>query len=458
MKLNATSLTAAGTLWAASLIAAWYAGKHQTTSSLAAVQAGASAAGARAISTPDNSPGGRRGASIGPAGTNPSKPLTAKQIIAKVTGSMRAGSMMNPMGTMKSMALLDEIRPEDIPAALAEVEGLRDQQQRMMLQMALLGKWAETDAPAAMQYAEEHPAGAGMMAQMAKLSVAAAWAEKDPDAVWAWYKAQPEDDKSGTMGGNMVLASLFSQMAAQDPAQAFRRLEELDGAGRQMALAGMFQASLFDEEKRSAILAQVDALPDTAERTQARQAMLGQWAMMAPDEALDWVKSRPAAEQGNLREAMGPMLMMSEPKKGADFLLDGATDEQKPQRYLQVIASWAALDTNAAGTWLSEQPQGPHLDDARLSFVGIAAQKDPESAMAWAGTIENPDKRVVATVQAFQAWQKTDAAAAETALTAADLTPEQMQIVRDTPIAPTAGAFPLTIPAVPAVTKEATKQ
>jgi hypothetical protein len=112
------------------------------------------------------------------------------------------------------------------------------------------------------------------------------------------------------------------------------------------------------------------------------------------------------------------------------MMLEGATDEAKPKIYSTIISQWAAMDTNAAGTWLREQPQGPQLDDARSSFVRAASMKDPESAMAWASTISSSESRVSATTVAFKAWQKRDAAAAEQALSRSGLTPEQMEMVR----------------------------
>lgn len=452
MKTNPIILATTGVLWIGSLAAAWHFGKQQGASSgpHSSGAQGTDAAAASAPGAPGSSSASGRKSIRTAVEEAAAKPMTVKQILAKATAGMRNGSM-NPMGMMKSMALLDAIRLEDIPEALAEVEAMQDAQQKMMLQMSLLGKWAEQDGPAAMKYAEEHPAGNGMMSQVAKMSVASTWAEKDPEAVWAWYKGQPEGQKGGMMGGNMVLSAVFAQMAAQDPAQAFKRLDEIDGPGRQMALAGMFQASMFDEAKRTAILDQVNALPDESERTTAKQMMLGQWAMMAPEDAMKWVATQPAAEQAQLRETMGTMFMMSDPKKGAAFLLEGATDEQKPQRYMQVVASWAATDTTAAGTWLNEQPQGPHLDDARTAFVQNAAGKDPESAMVWAGTITDPAKRTIATGTAYQTWKKKDPSAADAALAASGLTAEQQQQARDTKAIPgdsVSGSF-FRIPAAP---------
>jgi hypothetical protein len=141
---------------------------------------------------------------------------------------------------------------------------MTDPQSKMLLYMAVLGKWAETDGPEAMAYAQEHSKTLGMMGQMAKMSVAGAWSEKDPEAVWTWYNDNRGSADSGPMGGQMVLMSLFSSLAARDPDLAFKRLAELDGSGKQMALAGMFQSALFDDAKRTTLLTHIDALEDPA--------------------------------------------------------------------------------------------------------------------------------------------------------------------------------------------------
>ena len=358
------------------------------------------------------------------------KPLTVKQILAKVNASMRGGSMQNPSSMMRVMGLLDKIRPEDVQEALAEAEAITDPQARGMVVMCLLAKWAEIDGPAAMKYAEEHATGSGPMGQMGKMSVAGAWAEQDPEAVWEWYQEQSDKGGGGTTGGSLALVSLFASMAEHDLDLAFKRLAEIGGPGKLMALTGMFQSALFDDDKRLQILEKVDALPDEDERKQAKQMMLGQWAMLAPEQAVEWVKTQPQAEQRELREIMGTMLMMSDPKKGADWMMEGVTDEEMPKAYSQVVSRWASMDANAAATWLKEQPQGPQLDEARKSFVNATSQKDPPNAMAWAATITNPDLRVKATKTAYQAWQAKDSAAADQALANSGLDEAQIQAVK----------------------------
>lgn len=435
MKLTPLSLTAAALVWIATLAGAWHFGKSQSGNGSGAsgnnpetASSGKGSSSSSATASGRHLPGSAPGADA-----DASKPMSVKTILAMMKEKMRGGGAQNPAAMMKVMGLLDKIRAEDIPEALTEAESLTDPQQKMTLLMALLGKWAESDGPAAMKYAEEHSSGMGLMAQMAKASVAGTWAEKDPEAVWKWYKDLGEKDTGGVMGGNMVLASLFANLAAKDQDAAFNRLQEIEGAGRAMALAGLLQSALFDPEKRDSLFTKINTLPDESERKQARQMMLGQWAMLAPEDAASWVKSQPAKDQGELRETMGGMLMMSDPQKGAAFLIEGATEEEKPKRYASVVGPWAHLDTNAAGKWLSAQPQGPHLDEARQSFVGAASEKDPESAMVWAGTITDETKRTAGITTAYNAWKKKDPAAADAALAKSGLTDEQISGIKSPP-------------------------
>jgi hypothetical protein len=152
--------------------------------------------------------------------------------------------------------------------------------------------------------------------------------------------------------------------------------------------------------------------------------------MFAPDQAIEYMKTQPSEEQSELRSLMGNMLIMSNPKKGAAFMLEGATEEEKPQRYESVINSWAHQDPNAAGNWLNEQPKGPQLDKAKRAFVFAAAEKDSPSAMVWASTITEPEGRQAATTFAYTVWKRKDPAAAEQALNASGLTAQQLDQVR----------------------------
>lgn len=359
------------------------------------------------------------------------KPQSVKQLFAQLKVAMRPGAMQNPMVMMRAMALLDKLRPEDLPEALLEAEAMKDQQAKMMVFMAVLGKWAEQDGPAAMKYAEDHAKDLGATGAVLKMSVVAAWAEQDPDAVWTWYQNSKDKDSGGILGGNqMLLMSIFSNLMTHDPDNAFKRLGELDKEGRTMALSGMCQTALFDDAKRQDLLNRIKTMPDAAEQAQARQMLVSQWVILAPDEAVAWVGKQPAEEQKEMRESVGTMFMMSDPKKGAAFMLEGATAEEQPKIYARVVSSWAATNPDAAAEWLASQGDGPELDQARSSLAYTLGEKKPAAAMANVKSITDPELRFSAAGTVYRKWQATDPAAANQALDNAGLTAEQVQQIR----------------------------
>ena len=429
MKANPLFILAGAVLWIGTLIGTYQFGHRHGTAQLATTPAGATAAGGntRAASNSRSGTDGGGRSSQRPA----DKPLTVKQLFAQVKAAMRPGSMQNPMAITRAMALLDKLRPEDIPAALLEAEAMKDQQSKMMVYMGILGKWAEQDGPAAMKYAEDHAKDLGATGAVLKRSVVATWAEKDPDAVWAWYQGSKEKDSGGMFGVNqMVLMSIFSNLMTNDPDTAFKRLDELDKGGRTMALAGMSQTALFDDTKRQTLLDRIKAMPDAEERTQARQMLLSQWVMLAPDEVTAWVGQQPAADQKELRDRVGTMFMMNDPKKGAAFIMEGATAEEKPALYAKVVGSWAATNPDAAASWLAEQGDGPELDQARSSLGFSMSDKNPVDAMAKVRAITDADQRFTAASMVYAKCQSADPVAADKALDNAGLTPEQVSKIR----------------------------
>jgi hypothetical protein len=427
MQINPTVILAGAVLWIGTLAGAYQIGHHPHAGS------SAESAATAAAGNPRHSRATHAGAdgSALDRSRAADKQLTVKQVFAQLKATMRPGSMQNPVVMMRAMALLDKLSPGDLPEALKQAEAMNDPQAKMMVYMAVMGKWAEHDGAAAMKYAEEHAKDLGTTGAVMKMSVAASWAESDPNAVWEWYKSNKDKNTGGMFGGNqMVLMSVFSSLMANDPDTAFKRLDELDPAAKTMALAGMSQTALFDDAKRQSLLDRIDAMPDGSGRTQARQMLLSQWTMLAPDEATAWVKQQPAAEQKDLRDSMGGVLMMTDPNKGASFMLEGAAEQDKPNIYAKIVGTWASMNSDAACTWLDSHGSGPELDQARSTLVNSISDKKPAEAMSRTMGITDTDTRLASASSVYQKWQSKDAAAANQALDNAGLSAAQVQQIR----------------------------
>ncbi len=420
--------------WVATLAGAWWLGHHSGATAEANRQAVLSPAAIEAPGKP-KAPG-----QAGPKTSDESPGSEAggrgfEEVFAQVKRLMRPGMAGNPMASMKVLTLLAQIREEDLVKALEAAEEFTDPQGKMMIHMVLLSRWAEKDAPAALRYAEENLKGQGMMHNMVKMSVLSAWAEHDPSAAWEHFQQLDAEASDGGMMGErgMMVMGLFSSMASKDLDAAFTRFDQLEDENeRRMALMGLGMAGT-NEEIRQRLMEKISALPDAEERKSTRAAVLGQLAMFEPDQAIALTASLPPEEKREVSRQMGSMLLMNDPKKGAAFILENAEPDKKAEAYDQIIGQWAGMNTNAAGAWLGEQPQGPELDNARATFARIASGKDPESAMEWAKTVSQEEARSKAVGQVYQTWKKKDEAAANAALERAGLNTEQLQRLREAP-------------------------
>ncbi|MCX6876579.1 MAG: hypothetical protein NTW21_22640 [Verrucomicrobia bacterium] len=141
MQRNTTIIAGTAVLWLGTLTGAFYLGRNHDPSHGGSASSGPFSA---AESSGGNSAGRNNREGRSSRDREPeAKPLTVKQILAKMKATMRGGAMQNPASMMKVMGLLDKIRPQDVQEVLAEAAAMTDPQQKMMLSMCLLAKWAE---------------------------------------------------------------------------------------------------------------------------------------------------------------------------------------------------------------------------------------------------------------------------------------------------------------------------
>ena len=360
-------------------------------------------------------------------------------LIAKARVEMGSGmgGMMNMRGMLRAIAPIIELDDSQIQEALSEVEkSIKEPQQRMMFYSILLGQWAEKDGKAALDYADKNIKDNPMFGMGIKASIIGGWARTNPDAAWRWYESEGKNNSTDGRNGMMTVSSLFAGLAAQDLDSAISRLETIDESQRPMAINGLAMSGM-NGDARKRLLDRSASLPATT-RDAIRQGTLSQWAMMEPEAAIKYLQTLPAEEQKPLRSNIAQSMMMMNPKQGAELLLKDATAEEKPRIYDQAIGQWAYQDPKAAGQWLTQQPQGPELDNARMTFATIVARTEPTTAMDWAKSVTKPDLREQSIGHVYTAWKGRDPNAAEAALNSSGLTPEAIDSMRKN--APKAGA------------------
>jgi hypothetical protein len=421
-----------GLLWLVSLLAAYFIGGTGRTGQPAP---SADIPAAKAPVARDDSPGHQQRTitrkldgteEAGARGEKADIPALITRARASMGGGM--GGMMDLRAILRAIAPLLDLDDAQLQEAIAEIEKtVREPQQKMMLLSILLGQWAEKDGKAALDYADKNLGKSPMMGMGMKSSILGSWARSDPDAAWRWF--QTEGKVSGNERSSMMtVTSIFAGLASRDLDSAFIRLNSLDESQRSAALGGI-AVSGQTADTRGRVLDRSSTLPP-ASRDSLRQSILSSWVWSDSDAALTWVRTLPDDEQKPLRSQVGQSMLTTDPQKGSEVLLEGATDAEKPRLYDQIAGQWALSDTRAAGEWLTKQSQGPELDNARKTYANIVAGKDPAAAMDWAKSVTDPKLRAQSVGQIYQTWKGRDAAAADAALDASGLGEEAIQTVR----------------------------
>lgn len=416
-----------GTAWLASLAAAYFIGGSGDPAKNSTAGTATAGTSPGAISEKTSFPASHSADTRDDAsGTKRDIPSIIAQARLQMGGGL--GGMMNFRSMLRAIAPIAELDDSQIQEALSEVEkSVREPQQKMMFYSLLLGQWAETDGRAAMAYAQEK-LGKGSMFDMGVTgSILSTWARREPDVVWKWMETERKDDGSDRTR-MMAISSVFAGIASNNLESALTRLGTLDDQSRATALNGIAMSAQ-EESSRRRLIERTASLPPE-QRTQLRQGLVGQWAMSNPEDVVAWVRSLPADEQKPVRESAAQMMLMTKPAAAADFMLEGAEEKDRPQLYDRVVMQWAGQDARAAGEWLTKQPQGPELDNARRTFATVVAQRDPAAAMDWARSVQDETQRAHSVGQVYQMWRGKDPKAAETALAASGLPADKLQEIQ----------------------------
>jgi hypothetical protein len=354
-------------------------------------------------------------------------------LIDSITKALNQGrdGMFGGLAFFRAFGPLLELSPEETKAALDEVgRTIEDPRQKRMIQSMLLGRLAETDPKTALaevdklvESSEDPSRSDGLY-----FSVVGSLAGKDPEAAWKWYT---EKRDSGTLSEDGVRLSgmIFTGLANKNMNEALSRFGALtDIDERNSAAAGI--ASAAKDPATWQRLLDATSGWEGASGKEARAAMVRQWAGSNFEATTALLGSMPEGERQALIDSAGWGLMRSDPKKGAEFLMETASTEKLAERYATVMNAWGDRDPNAAGEWLNQQPPSPTQDGARANFARNVARRDPEAALAWAQTVTDSRQRADAIRDVYRQWVRRDSGAAEAGLASSGLDAQQMEEIR----------------------------
>jgi hypothetical protein len=305
---------------------------------------------------------------------------------------------------------------DQLPSSPVSADG------KQQISTAIMNLLAQSDPASATSYALQYQAP-GTTLQVALRR----WAKEDATAAAAWV-AQAE--ASGTLPPSLKASQLHlillpHQIAADPAGFAVEQIAQLPPAD----LSDFFAETtllLTTDDQRRALLKQLTTLPELPPG--ALGHFLQQVGRTASVETATNLLKEAGASLSPARFDETAVLAVTaridaNTPKHADWLLQNLRSPGRQPAITRLMENWTHADFNAAATWLKDQPGSPDHDIAVAAFAPLVAAKEPPSAIDWAVTIADPDRRSALLSALYQDWSSKAPAEAEAYFRVKNLTP-----------------------------------
>jgi hypothetical protein len=239
--------------------------------------------------------------------------------------------------------------------------------------------------------------------------VISAWADKDPQAAFAW---SAQNLKGPEMPSS--LGSALFQWAKHDPAAALAAADDLAPGMRAQLLSNVLTSwGQSDPRKAFDFAKQMPGI----DRDRAMENVIKGWSYADPVAAAGALAAMPSVGLGGAFDSVAWQLGDKDPAFGfnwAEGLSEAGTGASAVQK---ITEDWGKKDASAASDRISKLKTGEFRDHAIQGLVESIRNLDPDSAAAWADSIGGPDARAKTLRTVVDNWRATDHAAAQTFVT-----------------------------------------
>jgi hypothetical protein len=338
--------------------------------------------------------------------------------------------------TKDVLAYIDSLRPEQIPAIVAQLDAMPDTSGKIQIQGLLTELWADSDPQGLLAWTQRKDGKpyAYIITKNEAVGLAyGALAVHDPTAALSQAQQLPRGQKSRALRaiaekiaetypaqalkmmqdvrGGTGIYEIFSRWAEKNPSQATQTLLQFPDLNMRLTAVNGMAHSLLAKDPQAAV-AWLDQLPAGRLRDNARQDIAGSWVNLDPQGALVWIQSLPPSAARNTDlQAVASALGRSDPQAGLTLLLSVPPwGRDKVQE--KIVTTWAQDDPKAAGAYVAGLPNYTQKISLTRIIVDELARTDPKAALALARTLPKSQEDE-ALHNIIGAWAQTDAHGAE---------------------------------------------
>ena len=284
-------------------------------------------------------------------------------------------------------AWLHSLEPDEIPGIVQHLVALPPPVPDKLL-AAVLGRWANFDGAAAMQWAQQLTPS---RQDIVRGDILSGWAHGDPQAAWEWYKAAWDAAPEPRHRLEQDFPLLIHAWALRDPKAALDACLAEGKHGTFDAWAG-FASLAAMPERRAEVMALIAGISDGKARAAASRSALLQWSASAPAEAAAWLDTNIPDADSNLLWAVAERFGRANPRANAEWLLKRTPPEKRDEAYRLCLYQWTESAPEEAAAWL--ETAGPTDMSAQI-IAGRYARTDLARAITWAQRVSQ-EKRAEA--------------------------------------------------------------
>ena len=369
----------------------------------------------------------------------------ANKRAARPTGLAEISKM--PGNSNRIEALMEYyagLSPDQLEEEAKKLDNL-PMNERIMASFLLFGRWAETDATAAMDFSRTM----GFTGMFVRPTILQSWASVDPANAAKYFAENPREfammggmgGGRGPMGGQGGASIIASEWARQDPTAALAWANSLTTDKAQALNAVVGEVAKTDPKKATQMLAGLTG-DDLGE---AYRSVAAQYGAANFSEAQAWVKTLPADDQARaLASAIGGLsnsdpvaaakqvemmedgdakdrvvddvvqdLARVNPQEAGDFLKKQASEEAQSDGMRELIPTWVGQNAAAALAYVKSFPAGNVRDSALQTYVWSNSTGEPADLVKVAESIGDEGDRDRAVSVAAARWMSEDSEAAK---------------------------------------------
>lgn len=273
-------------------------------------------------------------------------------------------------------AILYSLKAEEIPGVLQHLAALPPPVPDKLL-TAVLGRWAQFDGTAAMQWAQQlSPARQDAV----RGDILAGWARSNPQAAWNYYLAAWNAAPEPRYRLEQNFPVLIHAWALQDAPAALAACLAEGKHGTFNPWRGFGSLAALPEH-RDDVMRLIAGIADEKVRTKASQGALLAWAASAPIDAAAWLDANMPQADSNLLWSVAERYGRAHPKENADWLLKRAQPGKLDEIYGMCLYQWAEVAPDEAAAWL----ENAGITDSSAEAIATRyARSDLDRAITWA--------------------------------------------------------------------------